>query len=214
MALQRHHEDISAIRAALDLLALPSRRRYMRERPLPGNIVLLLRIVVDDPNTVDSSATRAQASPKRLRQAAEFYIEQVMLAPHSDSYRVLGGRRNATAAELRQNLAYLCKWLHSDVCQNTMQSVFLLRVTQAWNDLKTPERRSAYDAKLDARLLEPNGSRRKRDQRTSPERRKGRGLLPIVDTCGGRKRRSPDERGAINFWRELADFVFGPRLRR
>ncbi len=208
MALQRHHEDMSAVRAALDLLALPSRRRYMRDCPLPGDIVLLLRIVVDDLDAIDRSARRAQASPRRLRQAAEFYIEQVMLAPYSDSYRVLGSRRSASRAELRQNLAYLCKWLHSDACQHTMHYVFLLRVTQAWNDLKTPERRSAYDAKLDARSSAPRASRRSRVPRTNSERRNSTVLPPIGDTSGDRKLR-PDARKRFSLWRQLVSLVLG-----
>lgn len=193
---------MSAVRAALDLWSLPSRRRYMRELPLPGDTVLLFRIVLNDWGIIDSSATRAEVSPQRLREAAEFYIQQIMLAPHSDSYRVLGSRRTATAAELRRNLAFLSKWLHSDDCQNTMQSVFLLRVTQAWNDLKTPERRSAYDAKLGAQSLSPKVSRRSR------VRRNIRVFLPM----GHRKRRSPTAEAPISFWRQLICFLFGSRL--
>jgi hypothetical protein len=204
VALQRHREETSAVRAALDLLALPSRRRYFRQRPLPADIGLLLQIVVDDQHAIKSSAEHAQASPARLRQAAEFYIQQIMLAPQSDSYRILGSRRGATAAELRQNLSYLCRWLHSDGCENTMQSVFLLRVTQAWNDLKTPDRRNAYDAELDARSFAPKVSRRSR------VRRNIRILLPLGDSSGGAKRGWVTDRAPISLWR-LVSFMFGSR---
>jgi DnaJ-class molecular chaperone len=46
---------------------------------------------------------------------------------------------------LRQNLALLLRWLHPDISENAQRSIFVTRVTTAWNDLKTPEKRAAYD---------------------------------------------------------------------
>ena len=34
---------------------------------------------------------------------------------------------------------------HPDVSENAQRSIFVTRVTTAWNDLKTPEKRTAYD---------------------------------------------------------------------
>src|SRR5262249_38591623 len=45
-----------------------------------------------------------------------------------------------------RNVALLLKWLHPDVDPRGERSVFIGKVTAAWNDLKTPERRAAYDA--------------------------------------------------------------------
>ena len=42
-------------------------------------------------------------------------------------------------------MALLTRWLHPDMDRHGEHAVFVGRVTKAWNDLKTPERRAAYD---------------------------------------------------------------------
>jgi hypothetical protein len=208
-------KEIAALRVALDLAAVPSRRRQLRNSPLPEGVIFLLRIVRDDLGAIEASAKRMQESPRKLREAAAFYIEQILLAPDADSYRVLGARRSATAAELRQNFGFLCKWLHSELCQDMARSMFFLRVTCAWNNVKTPERRAAYDATLDARLAPLSVSRdeqagdRKENGKTKPlggETSGGRGGPARI--VGARKRR-----GRASFWRRLMAFAFGSRAR-
>ena len=78
-----------------------------------------------------------------VRQASAFFIEQILLGPDADSYRVLGADRKASAPELRRNMALLLRWLHPDMHHD--HSIFAGRVTAAWETLKTPERRAAYD---------------------------------------------------------------------
>src|SRR5262249_93276 len=67
------------------------------------------------------------------------------LHPYADSYRVLGATSEASYSELRRNMTLLLQWLHPDVDRGDGRSVFAARVTRAWNDLKTPERRAPYD---------------------------------------------------------------------
>jgi DnaJ-class molecular chaperone len=81
-----------------------------------------------------------------VRQAAIFFIEQILLSPGADSYRVLGAGPGASNAELRTNMALLMRWLHPDAAREGEQSVFAQRLAAAWNDLKSPERRAAYDS--------------------------------------------------------------------
>ena len=68
-----------------------------------------------------------------------------MFYPEADSYRVLGATAEASKSELRRNMALLLRWLHPDHDPQGARSVFANRVTRAWNDLKTQERRAAYD---------------------------------------------------------------------
>ena len=91
-----------------------------------------------------------------MRNAAAFFIEQILLAPGADSYRVLGGNAQASNSDLRRNMALLLRWLHPDMEHNGTgdRSVFAARITLAWEDLKTAERRAAYDA------LQKGGARR------------------------------------------------------
>jgi hypothetical protein len=42
-------------------------------------------------------------------------------------------------------MALLLRWLHPDLSRCSERAVFAARVTAAWDDFKTAERRSAYD---------------------------------------------------------------------
>ena len=72
-----------------------------------------------------------RASVRTVRKAAAFFIEQILLYPEADSYRVLGAERNAAAGELRRNMALLLRWLHPDLDRHGTAD-FVGRVTGAW----------------------------------------------------------------------------------
>ncbi len=134
-----------ALKIAIDLMHVPSQVRLFRSEPLPDGVPLLLRIAAGD-DEADRTATELTGrSMDTVHRAAAFFIEQILFAPEADSYRVLGADRQASAGELRRNVALLLKWLHPDVDPQSERSVFVGRVTAAWNNLKTPDRRSAYD---------------------------------------------------------------------
>jgi len=133
------------IRVAIELLHVPSRVRTARTEPLPAGVDLLLRIAAEEAEA-EGTAIASTGRPRELvRQAAIFFIEQVLLCPNSDSYRVLGADSQASSGELRRNMALLMKWLHPDKDPQGQRSVFASRVTRAWDDLKTPKRRASYD---------------------------------------------------------------------
>jgi DnaJ-domain-containing protein 1 len=122
--------------------------------PLPSGITLLLELATGEANALRSAQSLSKRSPEVLQSAAEFFIEQVLFAPAADSYRILGATPRATRRELRKHMALLMKWLHPDKLGLVTQepsidrSRFVHRVTQAWQDLKTEDRRAAYDRAL------------------------------------------------------------------
>lgn len=133
------------IRVAIELLHVPSRVRVARTEPLPAGVDLLLRIASGEAEA-ERVAIASTGRPRDLiRQAAIFFIEQVLLCPNSDSYRVLGADSQASSGELRRNMALLVKWLHPDKDPRGQRSMFVSRVIRAWDDLKTPKRRASYD---------------------------------------------------------------------
>jgi hypothetical protein len=160
-------EHASALEAALYLMQSPSQVRLIRSRPLPDGVEVLLRIAANDTDTTRQATQWLGRSPETVRQAAAFFIEQVLFFSDADSYRVLGTTPRASNGDLRRNMALLLRWLHPDLDPQGERSVFARRVTLAWNDLKTQERRDAYDC-----------SRRRGAQQSS--RRKGRGIRPKV----------------------------------
>jgi hypothetical protein len=169
-------DHASALKLAFDLMHFPSQVRPMRAAPLPDDLLVLLRIAAGEEEATGQAINVSGRPHPAVREAASFFIEQVLLYPEADSYRVLGARPEATSGELRRNMALLLRWLHPDLDRQGERSVFAGRVTRAWNDLKTPERRAAYDQSMRRSLAEkslfskksPRGqnggsSRRRRD---------------------------------------------------
>lgn len=141
-----------ALRIALDLKNVPSLVRHVRNKPLPDDVLLLLQIAAGDPSAEQKALILVDRSLTEIRDAAEFFIEQILFAPEADSYRVLGATPNASMADLRRNLALLIRWLHPDADKHGERCVFIGRVTAAWEDLKTHERRAAYNARVAERV--------------------------------------------------------------
>jgi DnaJ domain len=140
-------DEWAALRLALDLLHVPWRVRLVRDQPLPEGVPLLLRVASGDADSEQAAAAATGRPGEVIKQAATFFIEQILLAPGTDSYRVLGASPAAGNGELRQNMALLMRWLHPDVADKGEQSIFAARISAAWNDLKTPDRRAAYDSR-------------------------------------------------------------------
>jgi hypothetical protein len=139
-------DDLAALKLALELLVVPWRVRLVREQPLPAGVPMLLRVAAGDAEAEAAAAKAAGRPPEVVRKAATFFVEQILLSPEADSYRVLGAGSGASSAELRSNMALLMRWLHPDAAQEGSPSVFAQRLAAAWNDLKSPERRAAYDS--------------------------------------------------------------------
>jgi hypothetical protein len=137
-----------ALKIAIDLMHVPSQVRLLRSEPLPDGLLVLLRVAAGDEEAESAAAALTDRSRDIVRQAATFFIEQIMFAPNTDSYRVLGASPQANGSELRRNVALLLRWLHPDLDPQGERSIFIGRVTAAWNDLKTPARRAAYDDQM------------------------------------------------------------------
>src|SRR5687767_14390104 len=129
----------SALQVATDLLHVPSGVRQIRSAPLPENVLILLRVAAGDEEATREASALAGRSHETVHQAAAFFIEQILLSPDADSYRILGATLDATRDELRRNMALLLRWLHPDLDRQGDRSIFAGRVTRAWEQLKTQE---------------------------------------------------------------------------
>lgn len=180
----------TALRAAIDLMHVPSRARIIRREPLPAGVLTLLRIAAADGAALQEAAKVTRRPPDFVLAAAAFFIEQVLLHPDADSYRALGAMPDATSSELRRNMALLLKGLHPDLNGHYERSLLARRVTRAWNDLKTRERRAAYDAARKANApvgpsLAGTGRRRQVAAAANAGRTVKNGALNLLGTgCG------------------------------
>ncbi|MEJ8572809.1 J domain-containing protein [Microbaculum marinum] len=137
-----------ALYVALDLARVPTLAGLIREQPLPPGILMLIKIGAGSQEALEDAVCSTGESPGRIREAAALYLEQVLLAGNSDSYRTLGVEPDASQETLREHMRWLMKWLHPDRNRSDWEVVFAERVIAAWQDLKSPERRAAYDRSL------------------------------------------------------------------
>ena len=121
-------------------------------------------VAAGDEEALSEAANATACSQKSVREAAIFYIEQILLHPDADYYRVLGARPDASAAELRRNMALLLRWLHPDHQSGAERSVFASRVTRAWGELKTEEKRAAYNLTRRRAQAKKSETRRKHQE--------------------------------------------------
>ncbi|WP_127091165.1 J domain-containing protein [Aquabacter cavernae] len=139
-----------ALSAALSLMKDPASVRSVRRGALPPGVASLLAVAVGEEAEVAKARGRTGYTDDVLEEAAAFFIEQILLDRRSDSYRVLGGTTGSSHAELRHNMAMLMRWLHPD--RHALRSgadqdreIFTARVSRAWENLKSDERRAAYE---------------------------------------------------------------------
>ena len=141
-----------AMRVAIDSFQVPSRLHKCKAEELPEGMDLLLRLVSGDEAAKFEVSTVSGRSMETVGAAAEFFVEQVLFSKNSDAYRVLGSTRGAPLELLRRNMNMLAKWSHPNGTKEGQHHYPALRLTEAWNHLKTPERRAEYDRQLDQLL--------------------------------------------------------------
>ena len=156
----------SALTMAIDGYQATSRMRRYRGVELTWDLNFLLLLICGD-SDAEAQALEMSSRPREtVRKAAEFFVEQVLFAGDADAYQTLGSHRQASSQELRRNMALILRWLHPDLNSKAEAANYSARVTAAWNQVKTPDLRRAYDL-----TLEDKKNRQPKVQRGKPERR-------------------------------------------
>ena len=142
----------SALEWALALLRAPAERHLLRQRPLPQEgMEQLLGIAAEAmPGVLAEQARRFGEAEAQVVEAARFYAREVLFHPQADAYRILGVEPRASADTIKAHYRLLQRWLHPDRARSEDDVVFAARVNGAWNRLRSPERRRAYDEALRA----------------------------------------------------------------
>lgn len=135
-----------ALELALALLRAPALAVQVRERPLPPDVLTLIRIAAGDDATLAEAAAASGETPQRLVEAAVLFLQQALFAAGADSYRLLGVPATASQERLKLHHRWLVRWLHPDRQTDDWQAAYMNRVNRAWQDLRSPERRHQYDA--------------------------------------------------------------------
>src|SRR5262245_41069582 len=119
---------------ALDLARMPALAHSIEKPPLPTDIFEVMRIATGSP-AVCQLASQSTGQPAAvLIEAERFYLQQVLLRPDSDSYRVLGIPPGASRELARRHMRCLLQWLHPDVNRD-WDSAYAERVLKAWREV-------------------------------------------------------------------------------
>lgn len=188
----------TALDHAIELARTPSLGRKLRAQPLPDGVLLVLRLASGDEDALGNAACVSGRAPEALRDAAMFYVAQVLFDPVADSYRTLGASPSATRDQLRAHTVCLLKWLHPDINREEEHAVFTFRVLRAWDNVKTIERRQYYDSIRNAAVARRKVSQTKLDFWATPRRKLNLGLHW---TGKPRYRSFPGQRKNRTLWR-------------
>lgn len=137
-----------AVELALALHRVPSMRRALRERSVPHDVGELLTLVGGSPVALARTAALHGEEPATVLDAARFFVREVLLFPGADAYRVLGLDRSASDAAIKAHYRALQHWLHPDRRGNDAESTYATRINVAWSQLRSPDRRHAYDSAM------------------------------------------------------------------
>jgi hypothetical protein len=119
---------------ALDLARMPALAHSIEKPPLPADIFEVMRIAAGSPEVCQLASQATGQPPAVLIEAARFYLQQVLLRPDADSYRVLGLAPGASRELARCHMRCLLQWLHPDVNRD-WDSVYAKRVLKAWREV-------------------------------------------------------------------------------
>ncbi|WP_162349296.1 DnaJ domain-containing protein [Pseudoxanthomonas gei] len=143
----------------------------------------MIELAAGDPSRVARAAANRGEAPEQVLEAARFYVREILLFAGADAYRVLGVSPAADAAQIKLHYRHLQQWLHPDRRGNDWESVFATRINSAWGDLRSPQRRAAYEGRqpLSSELAQAFPQRQLVSQwRASPfEERRGLGWLAV-----------------------------------
>ena len=122
------------IALALDLARMPALAQSIEKPPLPTDILEIMRIAAGSPEICQSASQVTGQPPAVLIEAARFYLQQMVLRPGADSYRVLGLPPGASRELAQRHMRCLLQWLHPDVNRD-WDSAYAERVLSAWREV-------------------------------------------------------------------------------
>jgi hypothetical protein len=126
-----------ALDLALELAGAPMLVTPLRRQAVAADVLDLIRIVADCPDTCRAAAERTGRPIGEIKSAAQLYLQQVVLFPTSDSHRTLGVSPDAPRHVVRAHMAWLLKWLHPDHNPPDWASPYYARVMSAWHHLES-----------------------------------------------------------------------------
>lgn len=125
-----------AIDVALAIYRRPSMVRATQEAPLPEGMLTVIRIAAGVEVEAGIISLERARNAEEAREAAVFFLQQVLFRPYSTNYSLLGLTADANVEQVREHKRWLLKWLHPDRNHNRWESMQFQRVVKAAEDLE------------------------------------------------------------------------------
>ena len=125
-----------ALEQALAYYRAPALLAMAAQRPLPDDVLELIRVAAGDAAQAKAAAAASDEPIERVVEASVFFVQQVMFAAGDDPHRVLGVNPDAPPARIREHYRWLVRWLHPDRNADDWDNVYAERVTRAWQQLR------------------------------------------------------------------------------
>lgn len=144
---------------AIDLARMPALARSLEEFPLPADIFDVMQVAAGVREACQSASQETGQPVAVVVEAARFYVQQVLLRPDADPYRVLGLPPGASREVARRHLGCLLQWLHPDVNKD-LDSIYTDRVLKAWREISANADSSRPPASRSARPVKSRRTKR------------------------------------------------------
>ena len=125
-----------ALEQALAYYRTPALLSAASKRPLPDDVLDLIRVAAGDEVQLAKCSAASGESSKLVQEAAVFFVQQVMFAPGASQHRVLGVNPGAALERMREHYRWLVRWLHPDRNDDDWDNVYADRVVRAWQALR------------------------------------------------------------------------------
>lgn len=123
---------ISALPQALDLALAPTLAASLQRRPLPHDVLTLIRLAAGCRETLAAAVAATGRPPDIILASAEFYLRQVVCFPGADPHRILAVPPHAPRAQMRHHMRELMLWLQRDQGRGDWNAILARRVIAAW----------------------------------------------------------------------------------
>ena len=151
---------VSALSQAIDLAQAPRLAAHMRRRPLPRDVLTVIRLASGCPQTTAAAVAATSRDGLFLAAAAELYLRQVVCYPSAGPYRMLGVTSQAPRAQMRQHMRELALWLHPDRTAGR-DPILMQRVLEAWRTVDAAGRLTPDPPRVAAGAAPQAGRRRR-----------------------------------------------------
>jgi hypothetical protein len=154
-----------AVHLALELARMPAFASSMAASPLPADVLEVIRIAAKSPDACRSAALATGEPEPALVEAARFYVQQILLRPDADCYRILGLQPGDSRELARVHMRWLLQWLHPDR-NDGWDAVYAKRIVTAWREVSAGSG-AAENSRPTARGAESAGRANTRARRFS-----------------------------------------------